>query len=107
MDNHVKELNDLAKRVEFLEKQIGHPTKNGSKETDGAIIFINGNMERILDEKGNITEMPHNPKYSENDLRELFGEQPYSGDYYTRKKWSPKYFLRVIESRIISEYVYR
>ncbi len=107
MNNYVKELNDLAKRVEFLEKQIGYPVEDEPKEVNGALTFVGANTEYVLDGTGRITERPHNPKYSENDLRELFGERPYSGDYYTTKKWNPEYFLRVIMSRIISEYIHR
>lgn len=64
--------------------------------------IIGGYIE-IVNKDGSLKIREYKPKYSENDLREIFGLPPLSGECYTRKKWNPPHFLQIIKNEIISQ----
>jgi hypothetical protein len=49
-----KELNDLAKRVEFLEKQIVSTPKIVIQRPDGKMVCVTGNAKVVNDGSGHI-----------------------------------------------------
>ena len=105
-ENFRKELNDLSKRVAFIESQLPFDTVKVECERtpEGEVQKLIFNETYVVGD-GNLEIHPngYKPRYSENDLRELFGDDRLDGECFNAPKWTPKRFLRVIKNRIIAE----
>lgn len=105
-ENFRKELNDLSKRVAFIESQLPFDTVKVECERtpEGDVQKLIFDETYVVGDGGlGIYPNGYKPRYSENDLRELFGEDRLDGECFNAPKWTPERFLRVIKNRIIAE----